>query len=249
MRELKRRILCAESHDDTCYLLRHLLERSDYELQVAHSIVEALNLARSQRFDLYLLGGIFKDGTGVELCRQIRQIDPHTPILFFSSYARESDRQQALCAGAQGYLVKPGNIFELADTIKRLIDQAEQISMEKAKAPDQIDRRGKPRINEPFPAMVFGVDASGAEFESKTVLDNLSASGLHLRLAQSLRQGAKLSIVVRPSIAPDDKVPTLRVAVNGVVLRAEPQPDGRYGLGIALHNADFFEEWSWSLRG
>ena len=249
MRKLKRRILCAESHDDTCYLLKHLLERSDYELHTAHSIVEALNLAQSQRFDLYLLGGIFKDGTGVELCRQIRKIDPHTPILFFSSYARESDRQQAICAGAQDYLVKPGNIFDLADTIKRLIDQAERVGIEKTKAPDQIDRRGEPRINEPFPAVVFGVDTCGAEFETKTVLDNLSASGLHLRLAQSLRQGAKLSIVVRPSTAPDDKVPTIRVAVNGMVLRAESQPDGKYGLGIALHNTDFFEEWSWSLRG
>ncbi len=124
MQQVKRRILCADPHDDTYHLLQYLLERSQYELRRADSIAEALSLIQSQPFDLYLLSGIFKNGTGVELCEQIRKIDPHTPILFFSSYAREADRQQALRAGAQAYLVKPGGIVELADTIKGLIDQS-----------------------------------------------------------------------------------------------------------------------------
>lgn len=243
-----RRILCAEPHDDTCYLLQHLLEQSSYEFHGANSITTALSLAQAQRFDLFLLSGLFKDGTGVELCQQIRSKDTRTPILIFSAYGRQSDKQQALCAGAQDYLVKPTGIFELADTIKRLIDESEQSTFNEAKAPDKVERRRQPRINQPFPATVFGVNAYDVEFESKTTLDNLSAGGLHLKLKQHLRQGAKISVVVRPSMAPDDKAPTLRVAANGVVLRSEPQTDGTYGLGIALHKTDFFEEWSWALR-
>ncbi len=68
------------------------------------------------------------------MCEQIRQIDPHTLILFFSAYAREADRQQAICAGAQAYIVKPGGICELADTINRLVDQAARTGIEKASA-------------------------------------------------------------------------------------------------------------------
>jgi CheY-like chemotaxis protein len=250
MQPSSRYILCAEPHDDTCYLLQHLLEQAKYQFRSAHSLAEALSQAQSGIFSLFLLSSLFEDGTGVELCERIREADPHTPILFFSSYARESDRQQAICAGAQDYLVKPGDIFELADTIQRLINKAEVDQIEKTRrASSSIDRRIKGRISEPFPAIVFGIDTEGAEFQRQTVLDNFSASGFHLKLGERLNRGAKLGIVVRPSTAPPDKAPAVCVAVNGLVTRTVPQGDGTFGLGIALHNADFFKEWSWSLRG
>lgn len=246
----RRRVLCAEAHDDTCSMLSHLLEQSNYEVVGAKTIGDALSLAQRQHFNLYLLSGVLEDGTGVELCEQIRSFDQNTPILFYSAYARESDRKQAISAGAQDYLVKPGDIFELTGTITRLVDQAASAAQtglpSNLKLAGNVERRSKPRIYQTFHARVYGSNACGKEFEAKAVLGNISASGLYLRLPQHVEQGAKLGIVVRPATANDAPAPW--VAVNGVVLRAEPQPDGVCGLGISLHNTDFIEEWSWALR-
>lgn len=61
------------------------------------------------------------DGLGVDLCRNIRELDQITPILFYSGVAHEKNKKEALNAGAQGYLVKPASIPELYETVRELI--------------------------------------------------------------------------------------------------------------------------------
>ena len=102
-----------------------------------------------------------------------------------------------------------------------------------------IESRSSPRIELPFPATVRGVDATGERFTLDTVLDNLSAGGLYLRLARPVRRGMKLFIVVRLSTCRDPEVPAARVALQGVVLRAEPQPDGRCGVAVVFQRHRF----------
>jgi PilZ domain len=79
--------------------------------------------------------------------------------------------------------------------------------------------------------MVRGVDVSGEAFEIHTVLDNFSASGLYVRLQRRVDPGMKLFAIVRVS-ASGPEVPAPRVAVRGVVLRTEPQPNGTWGVAI-----------------
>lgn len=124
MQTRKRRVFCAEDHDDTRQLLSLLLGQSDYEVEAAKTVKEGLRLARRKRFDLYLLSGKFPDGDGIEMCRDIRRFDTVTPILFFSAAAHETDRQSGIEAGAQGYIAKPGDIFELVKAITQLINQS-----------------------------------------------------------------------------------------------------------------------------
>ncbi|HEV2912465.1 MAG TPA: response regulator [Pyrinomonadaceae bacterium] len=124
MQTLKRRVFCAEDHDDTRQLLSLLLGQSDYEVEAAATVAEGLRLARRKSFDLYLLSGRFPDGTGIEMCRHIRQFDKSTPILFYSAAAHESDRERGINAGAQAYIAKPGDIFELVNTVTQLINQS-----------------------------------------------------------------------------------------------------------------------------
>jgi hypothetical protein len=95
-----------------------------------------------------------------------------------------------------------------------------------------LERRGAVRIAMPFPAIVRGMDQTGDRFTLDAVLDNLSSTGLYLRLAQPVERGATLFVVVRLAIAPAHQVPAACVAVRGVVLRAEPQPDGTGGIAV-----------------
>jgi len=92
------------------------------------------------------------------------------------------------------------------------------------------ERRKQPRLCVSFPVTVRGVDARGEAFEVSAVLDNVSAGGLYVRLGRLLEPGVKLFAVVRLALMPGVAAPC--VAVRGIVLRAESQPDGSCGVGV-----------------
>ena len=118
----KRRILYVEDHEDTRELVVLLLNQQNYEVTTAESISSAIELALLNKYDLYLLDYWLPDGSGLELCRSIREFDARTPILFYSAAAYEVDRELALKSGAQGYLTKPTQNSELCDLVSLLIE-------------------------------------------------------------------------------------------------------------------------------
>ena len=94
------------------------------------------------------------------------------------------------------------------------------------------ERRRHPRLYEPFPVRLRSVDTDGETFKSDEVLDDFSAGGLYVRLRRRVEPGAKFFAVVRIATNPPSVRPAPCVAVRGVVRRAEPQPDGRWGVGV-----------------
>jgi CheY-like chemotaxis protein len=115
------RILCVDDDPDTCSMLCALLGLVGCETSTAGTAQEALEAIAGGRFDLYLLDNWLPGGGGVELCRRIRESDPSTPIVFYTGAAQESEREEALAAGAQDYLVKPGDVALLVETVRRLL--------------------------------------------------------------------------------------------------------------------------------
>jgi hypothetical protein len=63
------------------------------------------------------------------------------------------------------------------------------------------ERRRHPRVCLPFPASVEGVDEDGEPFRAETVLDDLSAGGVYLRLVERVRPGSVLTVTARFSTA------------------------------------------------
>ena len=117
----RRRVLCAEPHEDTCRLIRLLLERQGHEVVSAVSLAECVRLAGESGFDLYMLDDEYIDGTALQLCKRLREMTPQTPVLFFSSRAFERDRELALEAGASAYLNKPDDLFEIVQTVNSIL--------------------------------------------------------------------------------------------------------------------------------
>jgi DNA-binding response OmpR family regulator len=115
----KLQVLCADDNEDICLMLSILLGRHGIDVRTAETATEALWLARKRRFDLLMLDSKFQDGDGFELCRQIREFDRDTPILFYSGSAHEIDRAKGLAAGAQGYIVKP-ELSRLVEAVRSL---------------------------------------------------------------------------------------------------------------------------------
>jgi CheY-like chemotaxis protein len=120
MQPAKCRILCVDDHEDTSYMLTHLLGHSNYEVSIARSIDDALQLSRREHFDLYVLDKRLPDGSGLDLCRKLSEATPDIPIIFYSGDAYELHRQEGLCAGAEAYVPKP-HVDELIDTVQRLL--------------------------------------------------------------------------------------------------------------------------------
>ena len=116
------RVLYIEDHEDTRELVTLVLEQRCFEIVTGSTIESGIALAVSQQFDLYLLDSWLPDGSGLDLCRRIREFDKATPILFYSAAAYEIDRDLAMRCGAQAYLVKPSQPSELCNLVSTLIE-------------------------------------------------------------------------------------------------------------------------------
>lgn len=100
-------VLCVDDDADSREMLGLLLKFWRIETKAVGTAAHALALMQAERFDLYLLDTLLPDLDGFELCRRMRSSDPHTPILFFSGAAFETDKQKGIEAGADAYVAKP----------------------------------------------------------------------------------------------------------------------------------------------
>jgi DNA-binding response OmpR family regulator len=124
MKCLVPKILYTEDDADTRDLVSYVLTISNCKVTLADSDEKALLLAQTNQFDLYVIDNWLPGGSGIDLCKKLRQLDPDTPILFYSGAAYDRDIQEALASGAQGYLTKPVDNDELVKEVFRLIAEA-----------------------------------------------------------------------------------------------------------------------------
>lgn len=122
MTPYKKRILCVDDEEDTCSMLRGLFGLVNFEVSTAGTAAEALEMiADGGDFDLYLLDHWLPGGSGTELCGKIRESDPSTPVVFYSGAGLDAEREEALAAGAQAYLLKPADLGLLVETVNNLL--------------------------------------------------------------------------------------------------------------------------------
>jgi len=124
MSKVKCRILCVDDHEDTPEMLKLLLSESDYLVHPAYSIEEAMGLARTHQFDLYVLDKRLPDGPGTELCMKLNELTPGVPCIFYSGDAYEIHRLEAMAAGADAYVPKP-DVEVLIETVHKMLSQRE----------------------------------------------------------------------------------------------------------------------------
>ncbi len=125
MQQTKSHILYCEDHDDTRILMTLMLEQAGFQVTYATNGADCLELARgSQRFDLYLLDHTFSDASGVTVCEELRKHDRNTPILFYSGRALPQEKEAAIKAGAQDYLIKPQDLFQVAEHAAKWVEAA-----------------------------------------------------------------------------------------------------------------------------
>ena len=115
----------------------------------------------------------------------------------------------------------------------------ESVGVRSPRAAPERERRSTPRLAAAFPAAIVGAGAAGGVFKVSTELDNISAGGLYLRLDRRVERGATLLVVVHLCAAGRETCDTARVAIDGLVLRADAHAGGRCGLAIKITNHRF----------
>ena len=98
------------------------------------------------------------------------------------------------------------------------------------------ERRIKPRLSQPFPTRAWGTDVTNQAFEIDCLLDNISSTGLYLRIPGRMKLGDELSVVIKFL---NDHNTGATAVMRGQILRDEPQPDGRHGVAVAIRDHYF----------
>jgi two-component system, OmpR family, manganese sensing response regulator len=117
------RILYVDDNRDSCELVRQMLRFSDLncEVETVETAEDAEFLLKTQDFDLFILDYALPLKSGVELCLHIRENRSTTPVMFFTAMAGAAYCADAMNAGANEYLVKPDDLENLVETVKRLL--------------------------------------------------------------------------------------------------------------------------------
>jgi DNA-binding NarL/FixJ family response regulator len=102
--------------------LRSLLEREP-DLTVcgeAATARTALAEAPGAKPDLVLIDVSLPDMSGIELARELHSRHPELPLAMLSGHGEKSHVEQALQAGARGYILK-GHADDLPEAVRRLV--------------------------------------------------------------------------------------------------------------------------------
>lgn len=121
--KIRSRVLCVDDDQDACEMLSVLLNAYEIDASCAPSAAEAWLKIKAERFDLYLLDAWLPGLDGFEFCRQIRETDSNTPIVFYSGAAYDADKLKGIAAGANAYVTKP-NVEGLVKTMLDLMATA-----------------------------------------------------------------------------------------------------------------------------
>ena len=205
------RILVVDDDPQIRRVMRVTLTGQGYEVDDAKNGDSALEKVREQRFDLMLLDMNMPGMSGLETCRAIRS-QSEIGIIMLTVRDTESDKVEALDAGADDYITKPYNPPELLARIRAAL-------------------RRTPSMQEPTGRLAIG--AVEVDFDSRQVL----ARGRRMRLTpkefellrylvahpnKTLTHRELLQAVWGPDYG--DQVDYLRVFVNQLRKKIEPKP-------------------------
>ncbi|MDB5904550.1 MAG: two component transcriptional regulator [Betaproteobacteria bacterium] len=98
-------VLCVEDDPEARAVLSEVF--AGHTRTFARNAYEGICALNSGIYDMYVLDYWLPDWSGVQLCREIRKVDPHGPVIFCTAAVRDEDRKRAMRAGANAYLGKP----------------------------------------------------------------------------------------------------------------------------------------------
>ncbi|GAB4447331.1 MAG: response regulator [Chloroflexi bacterium OHK40] len=117
--------MLAEDEPDIQLITRLALEEAGCTVVAVGDGRAAIEAAQHGQFDVALLDVMMPRMDGFTACARLRE-DPRTqrlPVIFLTARSQELEVQHGLALGAQGYIVKPFDVFRLAVRIGELLGE------------------------------------------------------------------------------------------------------------------------------
>lgn len=186
---MEKRILIIDDDRELSMLIKDMLEDNGYEVCMAATLDEAYTAMQEQMPLLILLDINLPDGTGFELCEDLRQ-KSQVPIIFASARTGEYDKITGLDMGGDDYLAKPYSIKELMSRINSLIRRTygndirnqiislkfagnREISIDKNSRIVKLNDRTVELAPKEYELLVYMADHRGKAMTKQELIDNV----------------------------------------------------------------------------
>ena len=114
-------VLLVDDHPELLDLVTRALTRDDHVVSRAASLAEARAELAARTPDLLILDVALPDGTGLDLCKELRRKQVAVPILLLTAHGEVPQRVAGLDAGADDFLAKPFAMAELRARVRALL--------------------------------------------------------------------------------------------------------------------------------
>ncbi len=117
------RVLVVDDSEADAQFMKVLLEKSGYQVAVAHTLDQAMAALRREPISLILMDVVLPGASGFQATRTLSK-DPQThdiPIILVSAKSQETDRVWGLRQGARDYVRKPVDPTELVAKVRNII--------------------------------------------------------------------------------------------------------------------------------
>ena len=132
-----KKILLVEDNEAIQKGLKYSLEQEKFVVELARDVKTAKDKLVKSEFNLIILDVMLPDGSGFELCRDIKK-NMTTPILFLTAKDEEQDVVNGFDLGADDYVVKPFRPRELISRINNILKRYEKEESNKLQAGNVI---------------------------------------------------------------------------------------------------------------
>jgi two-component system, OmpR family, KDP operon response regulator KdpE len=208
------RVLVVDDERQILRALKVILREAGYEVIEAVSIEEALDRAAVRPPDAAIVDLMLPDGSGVELCRRLREWST-MPILVLSAVGEEEAKVEALEAGADDYVTKPFGTRELVARLGAVLRRAGEAPGEPAVEVDGLRVDLNDRV----------VQRGGEEIHLTPIEFDLLRTLVRHR-GRLMTHRALLMEVWGPQYADDTQV--LRAHIANLRRKIEPTGERRY---------------------
>jgi DNA-binding NtrC family response regulator len=229
--------------------LERILTRVGHEVSEARNATEALTAVAERPFDLVLADIRMPGLNGLELVRQVHDINPDLPCIVVTGFGSPENSVDALRAGAYWYLEKPFDQSNL-DVIRRLVDQA--IEHGRLKTENRIlhsQLRSRYRFDNVIGSSgalrgVLDIVSKVAEADSTVLITGESGTGKEL-IARAIhynsRRAERALVTVNCGAIPEELLESeLFGHVRGAFTNAVAHREGRFA--VANEGTIFLDE-------
>ena len=139
-------ILIIEDEKKLATILKRTLKLERYSVDLAYDGEEGLQKAMKNNYSLIILDIMLPKKDGLQICKELREHQIHTPIIMLTARGTVEDRVSGLDIGADDYLVKPFGMTELFARIRSVLRRRKTTDSDIVKVADLIMDRKKHEV-------------------------------------------------------------------------------------------------------